>query len=57
MKEQPGFIEDWVSESWNHEWGDLDDDNPKINEIFMNKVQSASIQKYLQKDLKNQICF
>lgn len=47
MKKKPEFIEDWVSNSWNHEWGELDDDDPRMQEIFMNKVKSPSIQKFI----------
>lgn len=48
MKEKPEFIEDWVSQSWNQEWGDLDEDDPRMKEIFINKVKSPSIQEYIK---------
>lgn len=47
MKEKPEFIEDWVIDSWNHEWGELDDDDPRMKEIFINKVKSPVIEKYI----------
>ena len=49
MKEKPEFIEDWVADSWNHEWGELDDDDPRIKEIFINKIKSPAIEKYINK--------
>lgn len=48
MKEKPEFIKDWVSQSWNQEWGDLDEDDPRMKEIFINKVKSPSIQEYIK---------
>ena len=48
MKEKPEFIKDWVSQSWNQEWGDLDEDVPRMKEIFINKVKSPSIQEYIK---------
>ena len=49
MKEKPEFIDDWVSDNWNHEWGELDDDDPRVNEIFINKVKSTKIQEYIRR--------
>ena len=53
MKEKPEFIEDWVSQSWNQEWGDLDEDDPRMKEIFINKVKSPSIQEYIKCHIRN----
>ena len=47
MKEKPEFIEDWIADSWNHEWGELDDGDPRMKEIFINKVKSPAIEKYI----------
>lgn len=48
MKEKPEFIEDWVSFNWRHDTGIPDDDDPRMNEFFMNKVKSPSIQKFIR---------
>lgn len=48
MKEKPEFIEEWVSHSWNHEWAKYDDDDPRMKEIFINKVKSPSILEYFR---------
>ena len=47
-KKKPEFIEDWVSFNWRHDTGIPDDDDPRMNEFFMNKVKSPSIQKFIR---------
>ncbi|MGP1591679.1 MAG: hypothetical protein ACTTHI_07795 [Prevotella sp.] len=53
MKENPKFTEEWVSVSWNEEWGELEDDDPKIHEIFFYKMKSPIIEKYLEDCQRN----
>ena len=46
-REHEGFIEDWVETAYNKEWGEMDEDDPRINDIFINKVSSVEIEKFL----------
>lgn len=48
MRENPDFIEHWVEGNWNHEWGSLDEDDPRMKDIFLNKMTSPKIEEYLQ---------
>ena len=45
--EHDGFIEDWVETAYNEEWGEMDDTDPRIKDIFLNKVSSVEIEKFL----------
>lgn len=45
--EHDGFIEDWVETAYNEEWGEMDDHDPRIKDIFINKVSSVEIEKFL----------
>lgn len=49
MKLRPEFIDDWVEQSFNEEWAELDDDDPTMNEIFLGKVKSKKIESYIHR--------
>ena len=44
------FVEDWIEGAYNNEWGEMDDGDPRIQEIFMNKVLSEKIESFLSND-------
>ncbi len=46
-REHDGFIENWMENAYNEEWGDLGDNNTLINDIFINKVTSSVIENFL----------
>ena len=48
MKKRPEFIDDWISTSFNHEWGEIDEEDPAMNQLFIKKVRSPKIQEYLR---------
>ena len=48
MKLRPEFIDDWVQQSFNEEWGELDNNIDAMNEIFLSKVKSKKIENYIQ---------
>lgn len=42
------FVEAWIEGAYNSEWGQYEDDNdPRIKEIFINKVTSPVVEKFL----------
>ena len=49
MKDK-SFVEDWIMDAYNKECGFMDDDDPRIQEIFMNKVSSEKIESFLSND-------
>lgn len=46
-REHKDFVEDWIQSAYNEEWGQMDDDDPRIKDIFINKVKSKKIEAFL----------
>lgn len=43
------FVENWIEGAYNSEWGEYEsDDDPRVREIFINKVISQKIECYLK---------
>jgi hypothetical protein len=47
VRERDDFIDHWVEGAYNEEWGSLGDDDPAIKDIFINKIKSPIIEKFL----------
>ena len=51
------FVEAWIEGAYNSEWGQYEDDNdPRVKEIFINKVTSPMIEQFLgykESDISN----
>ena len=42
------FVDDWTEHAYNEEWAKYDDDDdPRVKEIFINKVTSPVVEKFL----------
>ena len=43
-----GFVDDWIQGAYNHEYAEYDDDDdPRVKEIFINKVTSPEVEEFL----------
>lgn len=47
-KDNPDFIENWVEGDSSLELGELEEDDPRIKELFLNKMRSQKIEAYLR---------
>ena len=42
------FVDDWIQEAYNREYAEYDDDDdPRVKEIFINKVTSPVVEEFL----------
>lgn len=41
------FVDDWIVRAYNHEYGQSDDDDPRVKDIFINKVTSPAVEAFL----------
>lgn len=41
------FVDDWIVRAYNHEYGQFDDDDPRVKDIFINKVTSPAVEAFL----------
>jgi hypothetical protein len=48
MSEKPEFVNDWVEQSFNDEWAELDEGDTAANYIFLNKVKSEKVEEYIK---------
>ena len=46
-RENELFVTDWIEGAYNKEWGKMDDDDPRIKDIFIMKVSSKLIERFL----------
>ena len=47
-RDKEEFIEDWIERAYNHEWGIYyDDNNPRVKDIFYNKVKSEFVEVFI----------
>ena len=44
------FVEDWIMNAYNNECGKMEDDDPRIPNIFIKKVSSEIIESFLSND-------
>ena len=49
MQNYDKFIDDWVWDAYNSEMSDYDEDSQELKELFINKMKSEEIEKYIQK--------
>jgi hypothetical protein len=42
-----GLVVDWIQGAYNNEYAKYDDDDPRVKEIFLNKVTSPIVEKFL----------
>ena len=48
MTDKIEFVEDWVPQSWQAKFGDPEDDDPRMREMFIGLVRSQKIEDYLK---------
>ena len=41
------FVEDWIERAYNREWGQLEEDNPRVRDIFYNIVKSPFVETFI----------
>ena len=41
------FVDDWIVRAYNHEYGQFDEDDPRVKDIFINKVTSPAVEAFL----------
>lgn len=46
MRDNDEFVEDWVEGAYNKEYGEMEDGDPKIKDIFINKVTSEVLEVF-----------
>jgi hypothetical protein len=42
------FVDDWIMSAYNYEYGQFDDDDPRVKDIFINKVTSSTIESFIK---------
>lgn len=42
------FVDVWIMSAYNHKYGQFDDDDPRVKDIFMNKVTSSTIESFIK---------
>lgn len=47
MKNNDEFVEEWVESVYNKEYGEMEDGDPRIKDIFISKVTSELLDKFL----------
>ena len=47
MRDNDEFVEDWVEGAYNKEYGEMEDGDPRIKDIFINKVTSELLDEFL----------
>lgn len=41
------FVEDWIERAYNREWGQLEEDDPRVKDIFYNIVKSTLVETFI----------
>ena len=41
------FVEDWIEQAYNSEWGEMEHDDPKVKDILYNKVHSEIVERFI----------
>lgn len=46
-RQKEEFVEDWIERAYNREWGQYDEDDPKVKDIFYNIVKSPFVETFI----------
>ena len=46
-RQKDEFVDDWISGAYNREWGQLEEDNPRVRDIFYNIVKSPFVETFI----------
>lgn len=47
MQLKDEFVEDWIERAYNREWGQLEEDDPRVKDIFYNIVHSPFVETFI----------